>query len=87
MPDRQDIWTRLAKLDHCCHVSIHSLYVVRPDGRAQREWEVTIRHKEPRGEARLVRVRDEMLVEAVMRALAQADARGWPDSPPAPSAD
>ncbi len=71
----ESIWIKLAKLDLCCDVDIRSLYVRADGGPPHREWEVEIRHRDPKG---LVRVRDLVLVEAVQRALIQAEVRGWP---------
>ncbi len=80
MPDGPDIWAKLARLDHCCHVSIHSLYVAGPDGAMAREWEVTIRRKGG-GEAPAIVVRDRSMRDAILEAIAEADRLGWPDGP------
>ena len=85
MSDGPDIWTRLAKLDSCCHVSMNSLYVTRPDGSTVREWEVNIQQR-GEGHEPAIRVRSETLVVGILEALAQADRRGWPGIPGPPLA-
>jgi hypothetical protein len=67
-----DIWERLRRLDHCCHVSVHGLYI-----EDTRHWEVIIRKKGDTSGA-TVRVRRVSMAEAILEAIGQAEAQGWP---------
>lgn len=71
-----DLWTRLARLDHTCHVSVHSLYLDTGKARPERVWEVEIRCRATPSE-RPVTFRDPSMLRVIAAGVLEAERRGW----------
>ena len=70
--ERNDLWTRLAALDHCCTVNLESAY--SGVGSVMR-WRVVVTRKD--GSAPPVVVEGANARETIMRAIEQAEGFGW----------
>jgi hypothetical protein len=68
-----DLWLRLRRLEGCCDVKVES---IKPEIEADRVWRVTARHRDDADESPIVAA-GRNATEALLRALDEADARGW----------
>ncbi|MEX2218519.1 MAG: hypothetical protein WD749_07120 [Phycisphaerales bacterium] len=72
-----DLWARLARLDHTCHVSVHSLYIANNSGtQPERIWEVEIRSRARPGEEP-IRFRDPHMRNVLYAGVLESERRGW----------
>lgn len=80
-----DPWSRLARLDTCCELQVTSELILTGAAEFNRTWRVTIHPPDGAPDPREPIVASASRVQdALTDAVAQAEARGWPNFPPKP---